>query len=152
MSIQVQFGYLKMAELYLTTVRLSMNILRLLQLMSPSWPCPWMNFLATPVLSMLRRRQPNYYFHPISVARGSEILSNLNVRKSAGSNGISPKLLKIAAPVIAGPMTKRFNYCINVGEWPCRWKLSNVTPVHKKDDETSKKNYRPISIHTNLFG
>ena len=111
-----------------------------------------MNFLATPVLSMLRRRQPNYYFHPVSVTRGSEILSNLNVRKSAGSNGISPKLLKIAAPVIAGPMTKRFNYCINVGEWPCQWKLSNITPVYKKDDETSKKNYRPISIHTNLFG
>ena len=40
-----------------------------------------MTFLATPVLSMLRRRHPNYYFHPVSVARGSEILSNLNVRK-----------------------------------------------------------------------
>ena len=96
-----------------------------------------MNFLATPVLSMLRRRQPNYYFYPDSVARGSEILSNVNVRKSAGSDGISPKLLKIAAPVIAGPMTKRFNYGIDVGVWPSQWKLSNVTPVHKKDDETS---------------
>ena len=31
-------------------------------------------------------------------------------------------------------------------EWPCQWKLSNVTPVHKKDDETSKTNYRPISV------
>ena len=30
--------------------------------------------------------------------------------------------------------------------WPCQWKLSNVTPVHKKDDETSKKNCRPISV------
>ena len=111
-----------------------------------------MNFLATPVLSMLRRRQPKYYVHPVSVARGSEILSNLNVRRSAGSDGISPKLLKIAAPVITGPMTKRFNYCIDVGEWPCQWKLSNDIPVHKKDDETSKKNCRPISIQTYLFG
>ena len=101
---------------------------------------------------MLRRRHPNYYFHPVGVARGSEILSNLKVRKSAGSDGISPKLLKIAAPVIAGPMTKRFNLCIDVGEWPCQWKPSNVTSVHKKDDETPKKNCRPISIHTYLFG
>ena len=61
----------------------------------------------------------NFYFHPVSVAPVSEILSNLNIRKSAGPDGISPKLLKIAAPVIAGPMTKLFNYCIDVGEWPC---------------------------------
>ena len=88
----------------------------------------------------------NFYFHPVRMARVSEILSNLNVRKPAGTNGIPPKLLKIAAPVIAGPMTKLFNYCIDVGEWPCQWKLSNVTPVHKKDDETSKTNYRPISV------
>ena len=43
-------------------------------------------------------------------------------------------------------MTKLFNYCIDVGEWPCQWKLSNVAPVHNKDDETSKMNYRPISV------
>ena len=88
----------------------------------------------------------NFYFHPVSMARVSEILSNLKVRKPAGPDGIPPKLLKIAAPVIAGPMTKLFNYCIDVGEWPCQWKLSNVTPVHKKDDETSKTNYRSISV------
>ena len=88
----------------------------------------------------------NFYFHPVSMARVSEILSNLNVRKPAGPDGITPKLLKIAAPVITKPMTKLFNYCIDAGEWPCQWKLSNVTPVHKKDDETSKTNYRPISV------
>ena len=72
----------------------------------------------------------NFYFH----------------RKPAGADGIHPKLLKIAAPVIAGPMTKLFNYSIDAGEWPCQWKLSNVTPVHKKDDETSMTNYRPINV------
>ena len=61
----------------------------------------------------------NFHFHPVSAARVSEILSNLNARKSAGPDGISAKLLKIAAPVIAGPMTKLFNYCINAGECPC---------------------------------
>jgi len=55
----------------------------------------------------------NCYFHPVSMARVSEILSNLNARRPAGSDGIPPKLLKIAAPVIAGPMTKLFNYCID---------------------------------------
>ena len=58
----------------------------------------------------------NFYFHPVSVARVSEILSNLNVRKSAGPKGISPKRITIAAPVIAGPVTKLFYYCIDVGD------------------------------------
>lgn len=62
----------------------------------------------------------NFYFHPRSVARVSKIISNLNVRKPAGPDGIPPKLLKIAAPVIARPMTKPFNYCIHTGEWPCQ--------------------------------
>ena len=71
------------------------------------------------------------------MARVSEIFFILNVRKPSGPDGIPPKLLKIAAPVIAGSMTKLSNYCIDVGEWPCQWKLSNVTPVHKTDDELS---------------
>ena len=87
----------------------------------------------------------NFYFHPVSMARVSEILSNLKVRKPAGPDGIPPKLLKIAAPVIAGPMTKLFNYCIDVGEWPCQWKLSSVTPVDKKDDENLPFSFK---IHT----
>ena len=70
----------------------------------------------------------------------------MNIRKSAGPDGIPHKLLKIATPVIAAPLTKLFNYCIDVGEWPCQWKLSNVTPVYKKDDDTSKTNYRPVSV------
>ena len=61
-SIQGQFVYLKTAELFLTLVRLLMNILRLQQLMSPSQPFPWMNVLATPVLSILRRRHPELIF------------------------------------------------------------------------------------------
>ena len=65
----------------------------------------------------------NFHFHSVSAARVSEILSNLNAGKSAGPDGISAKLLKIAAPVVAGPMTKLFNYCIDVGECPCQWKL-----------------------------
>ena len=55
-------------------------------------------------------------------------------------------MLKIATPVIVAPLTKLFNHCIDAGEWPCQWKRSNLNPVYKKDDETSKRNYRPISI------
>ncbi|PFX22135.1 putative RNA-directed DNA polymerase from transposon X-element [Stylophora pistillata] len=32
--------------------------------------------------------------------------------------------------------------------WPTEWKSGNLTPVLKKDDDTRKENYRPVSILT----
>ena len=51
-----------------------------------------------------------------------------------------------AAPAIAAPLAKLFNCCIESCMWPTQWKISCVTPVYKKEDETNKKNYRPISV------
>ena len=88
----------------------------------------------------------DFSFEPVSISRVAESLANLEIRKSAGPDGLSPKLLKLSVPVIAGPLTKLFNRCIISSVWPSQWKLSNVTPVYKKEDETSKSNYRPISV------
>ena len=56
------------------------------------------------------------------------------------------KILKISAPSLASPLTKLVNHCIRTSTWPTQWKLSNVTPVFKKDDASLASNYRPISI------
>ena len=48
--------------------------------------------------------------------------------------------------VIAGPLTKLFNHPITSIVWPSQWKLSNVTPVYKNEDESLKSNYRPIIV------
>ena len=39
-----------------------------------------------------------------------------------------------------------FHLIYNVGYIPSEWKLSNVVPIHKKDDKSSVENYRPISL------
>ena len=84
----------------------------------------------------------DFSFEPVSISRVAESLANLNIRKSAGPDGLLPKLLKPSVPVIAGPLTKLFssNRCIISSVWPSQWKLSNVTPVYKKEHETSKSN------------
>ena len=79
----------------------------------------------------------------------SESLANLNTRKSAGPDELSPKLLKLSAPVIVGPLSKLFNHFIISSVWPSQWKPSHVTPVCKKEDEAFKLNYRPISNNNN---
>ena len=88
----------------------------------------------------------DFSFEQINSRHIADLLLNLNVKKSAGPDGLSPKLLKISAPVIAAPVAKLFNFCINAGTWPPEWKLSDVTPAFKKGEVTSKKNYRLISV------
>ena len=50
---------------------------------------------------------------------------------------------------IVKPSETRLAACYTnqqISEWPRQWKLRNVSPAHKNDDETSKKNYPPISV------
>ena len=44
---------------------------------------------------------------------------------------------------------RSFNYCLEKGEFPCAFKRA-VVPVHKKQEETKKANYRLMSIIPNL--
>jgi hypothetical protein len=88
----------------------------------------------------------NFSFEPVSLEYVAKLLLDLDEKKSCGPDGFTPKILKLSAPAIAISLTKLFNYCITTSTWPEDWKLSNVSPVHKKDDVTDKRNYRPISV------
>ena len=67
--------------------------------------------------------------------------------KAAGSDGISARILKIAAPVISLPLSRLINHCIDTGTFLSAWKTAKVKPLYKgqgsKDD---KNNYCPISV------
>ena len=73
-------------------------------------------------------------------------LNKLNVKKATGTDSISAKLLKMAAPAIAESLTSLFNHSLETGEIPSEWKAACVTPVPKKGDKQSVKNYRPVSV------
>ena len=74
----------------------------------------------------------------------AEILLSIPSHKATGNDGISAKLLKIAAPGIIPSLTKLLNHCLHAKTFPNVWKVAKVTPVFKgngsKDD---KNNYRP---------
>ena len=90
-------------------------------------------------------------------------LTTLNVKKATGVDGISAKLLRMAAPGIATSLTKLFNYSLKTGQIPRDWNATHVTLVHKKDVKELAENYRPVSVlpvvakvfeaivHTQLF-
>ena len=91
-----------------------------------------------------------FIFEPVSSSYVKEILDNLNPRKAVGANGISPRLLRLSAPVMAEEITRLINFLIANLSWPDEWKCGNLTPVFKKDEDTRKENYRPGSVLTAL--
>ena len=91
-----------------------------------------------------------FTFEPVSSTNVKEILENLNPRKAVSADGISPRLLRLPAPVMAKEITRLVNFLIANRSWPNEWKCGNLTPVFKKDEDTRKENYRPVSVFTAL--
>ena len=74
------------------------------------------------------------------------VLLKLDVTKAVGSDNISPRLLRQCADELARPLATIFNQCLRTSRWPSTWKVASVVPVHKKNEKTVAKNYRPVSL------
>ena len=79
-----------------------------------------------------------------------EILKGLNPNKSAGEDGMHPRVLKECASELVYPIHKLFCMSLSSGTLPKSWKSATVTPIHKDDDRSKAENYRPISITSQL--
>ena len=55
-----------------------------------------------------------FSFEHVSLSYVADILVRLDAKKCTGPDGLSPKILRIAASGIAAPLTKLFNYCFDV--------------------------------------
>ena len=75
-----------------------------------------------------------------------QLISSVNVRKSCGHDSISPRLVKEWASAIAGPLSTIMNESIRQCRYPARWKVGQVTPLFKKNDELNKTNYRAVTV------
>lgn len=58
---------------------------------------------------------------------------------------MEPYFLKIAADLIATPVTYLINLSLATNQVPAIWKSANVFPLHKGGDPANINNYRPIS-------
>ena len=79
----------------------------------------------------------------------SEIISlirNLNINKASGADGISGQMLRLCDYSVVLPLKIIFENIVSSSVYPDMWKLANVTPMFKKGDKQSIKNYRPISL------
>ena len=87
-----------------------------------------------------------FSFDKVSQSQLEKEIIELNPKKAAGADFIPPKVIKDSVRVLKSPLTQLFNNSVEECHFPSDLKYANVTPLFKKDDNTNKENYRPISI------
>ena len=88
---------------------------------------------SNPVLGVVRDPEippVNARFTEIDEETVLRHLTNINVRKATGADGISAKLLRMTAPGIAKKLTKMFNYSLKIGQIPRDWSSSGWSKVN----------------------
>ena len=87
-----------------------------------------------------------FSFEEVSLNEVSQEVHQINIKKVGTFKNIPSKHLKQNSDICSPILTKLFNKCIRNDEFPNELKLADITPIFKKGDNTSEKNYRPISI------
>lgn len=101
-------------------------------------------FRATPSLPLVTKDKLSWI--TLSKDEVHIALRNLEEAKAVGPDGISPRLLRGCARELTVPITKIYNMCLQTCKWPESWKVSHIVPIHKKNNKSDAKNYRPISL------
>ena len=70
-------------------------------------------------------------------------LTNLDTSKACDPDHITPKLLKLSAEFISGPLSQLFNQSMLSGTLPKDWTTANIVPIYER---CLVNNYRPISL------
>ena len=72
------------------------------------------------------------------------------MNKSSGPNSIPYKILNLLKKDISKQLADLFNLSLSSGVFPSLLKIAKVVPVHKKDSKLDCRNYRPISLLSNI--
>jgi len=73
-------------------------------------------------------------------------LSKININKSAGPDGLHPRILYEVRNEIVKALKIIFDYSLLYHQVPQDWRAGNISPISKKGIRTDASNYRPISL------
>ena len=73
-------------------------------------------------------------------------IGRLNPKEATTFNNIPAKVLKSSSEICSESLQLIFNDCVQNGLFPDLLKLADVTSLHKTEEKTRKKNYRPVSV------
>ena len=86
--------------------------------------------------------------HVITVSEDEvrRALKRVNVRKAAGPDGISGRILRSCADQLAGLFTSIFNESLATSVVPTSFKKSVIIPVPKNNNPSCLNDYRPVAL------
>jgi hypothetical protein len=93
-----------------------------------------------------RTNKDKLFFKPINGDFVTKQINKLNIKQATGYDGISPKIIKFAQPVITNLIKVLINKSIDQSVFPEKLKAAQVSPLFKKNNSLDKSNYRPISV------
>ena len=88
----------------------------------------------------------NFCFSALTVADVEKEIKALDSKKASMSSSIPAKILKENSDIFSNPLTNIINNDISNSCFDGGLKLADLTPVHKGDETTNKKNYRNVSL------
>ncbi len=78
-------------------------------------------------------------------------LRNMNVRKEAGPDGITGRVLRSCADQLAGLFTSIFNESLATSVVPTSFKKSVIIPVPKNSKTSCLNDYRPVALTSTVM-
>ena len=76
----------------------------------------------------------------------NKIVSNLDINKSMGPDGISGRLLKECKDQLLNPIFDIVQTSLQTGIVPKEWKRADIVPIYKNGSKMEPLNYRPVSL------
>jgi len=73
-------------------------------------------------------------------------LKTIGSNKSVEPDGIPSAILKLGGEAMIPYLARLLDITVNNSTLPRDWKRAVVVPIHKGDDRSSARNYRPVSL------
>ncbi len=104
-----------------------------------------------PYSASASRRQSSNHVFTVSEDDVWRELRRVNVRKAAGPDGITGRVLRSCADQLAGLFTSIFNESLATSEVPTPFKKSVIIPVPKNSKPSCLNDYRPVALTSTVM-
>jgi hypothetical protein len=89
--------------------------------------------------------------NPLSISELDESLKNCNLKSAAGNDGFSNKLIQLCWSHLRLPLFNYANFCFQKGILTHNFRSATIKLIPKKGDLGNLKNWRPISLLSNMY-
>lgn len=90
--------------------------------------------------------QTLFNFSYTTILEIEEIISELNLTKSCGCDGISPRMLFECKDLISPYLSRIFNRIVNTSIYPDELKIAKIVPIPKECNALTIEKFRPIAL------